>query len=104
LVQQLQMTMLTGTSPHLETYGGLILSNNNQTQSATVNVSLVFRFQPMFYKTYNKNKLTVYNLWGKSAIILDPILGDYGFPGYDAAVIGEKKAIDPITNQYVTLS
>jgi hypothetical protein len=68
-----------------------------------VNVDLLFKFQPSFYKTYNKNKLTVYHLWGKNAVILDPTGGDFGFPGYDAAVVGIKKAIDPVTKEYVTL-
>ena len=91
----LQVTTITGTSPQLDTYGGFIIFNNNQTQAATVNVDLLFKFQPSFYKTYNKNKLTVYHLWGKNAVILDPTVGDFGFPGYDAAVVGIKKAIDP---------
>jgi len=101
--ERLQVTTTTGTSPQLDTYGGLILFNNNQTQVATVNVNLLFKFQPLFYTTYNKNKLTVYNLEGKNSVILDPTVGDFGFPGYDAAVTGVKKVIDPFTKEYITL-
>jgi hypothetical protein len=47
--------------------------------------------------------LTAYEIVGKDAVILDPTLGDYGFPGYDAEVVGEKKVIDPVTKQYFIL-
>jgi hypothetical protein len=67
-------------------------------------MDLLFTFQPSFYSTYNRNKMTVYPLWGKNSVILDPTLDDFGFPGYDAEVVGVKIAIDPLTNQYITLS
>lgn len=104
LEEWLQMTTVTGTSPQLDTYGGFILFNNNETHIATANVNLLFKFQPSFYGTYNKNKMTVYTLGGKNAVLLDPTAGDFGFPGYDAEIVGVKKAIDPQTNHYATLS
>jgi hypothetical protein len=64
----------------------------------------VFSFQPSFYETYNKNTLTVYGVGGYDAVLCDPSLGEYGFPGYDARISGEKTAIDPLTNAYVILS
>jgi hypothetical protein len=68
-----------------------------------VTVDLIFSFEASFYQTYNKDALTVYTLWGKNAVLLDPTVGNFGFPGYDAAVVGVKKAIDPLTKEYVTL-
>jgi hypothetical protein len=104
LAEQIQVTTGIGISPHLETYGGIIFFNNNLTRTPTVNMDLLFTFQPSFYSIYNKNKMTVYSLWGKNSVILDPTLDEFGFPGYDAELVGVKKAIDPLTHNYVTLS
>jgi len=101
--EETNLTDKTGTIPQLSTYGGIILLNNNKTQVATVSVDFLFTFQPSFYDTYNKNTLTAYKIVGKDSVILDPTLGEYGFPGYDAAIVGEKTAINPVTKQYFTL-
>jgi len=101
--EETNLTTKTGTIPQLSTYGGIILLNNNKTQVATVSVDFLFTFQPSFYDTYNKNTLTAYKIVGKDSVILDPTLGEYGFPGYDAAIVGEKTAINPVTKQYFTL-
>jgi hypothetical protein len=100
-LKETNLTSKTGTI-HLVTYGGIILINGGA-QTATVNVDFLFTFQPSFYSTYNKNTLTAYDMGGNDAVLLDPSLGEYGFPGYDAEIIGEKKAIDPVTKEYVTL-
>jgi hypothetical protein len=102
-IDQWNLTSATGTIPQMSTFGGIMLYNGG-IQVATVTVDLSFSFQASFYKTYNRNTLTVYEAWGKNAVLLDPTLGDFGFPGHDAAVVGIKKAIDPLTKQYVTLS
>jgi Transglutaminase-like superfamily len=98
----IQVTTAAGTS-QLDTYGGFILFNNNKTQVATVNIDLLFTFRPSFYATYNRNALTAYDIGGTDAVLLDPTLGDYGFPGYDAEIVGGKIAINPLTKQYFTL-
>jgi hypothetical protein len=100
---QTNVTDATGTIPQLFTFGGIVLYNGGM-HSATVTLDITFSFQASFYKTYNKDKLTVYGVWGKDAVLLDPTLGDFGFPGYDAVVVGVKKVFDPLTNHYVTLS
>jgi hypothetical protein len=100
--EESNLTSKTGTIPQMLTFGGIVLLNNN-TQTATVNVDFLFSFQPSFYDTYNENKLTVYEIVGKDSVLLDPTLGDYGFPGYDVEIVGEKKAINPLTKQYFTL-
>jgi hypothetical protein len=101
--EESNLTSKTGTIPQMTTFGGIVLLNNN-TLTATVTFDFLFTFQPSFYQTYNKNTLTVYDINGKDCVLLDPTLGDYGFPGDDAQIVGEKKAIDPRSNQYVTLS
>jgi hypothetical protein len=99
--EKTNLTSATGTIPHLFTYGGIILFNEG-TQAATVSFDFLFSFQPSFYQMYNENTLTVYEIDGTDAVILDPTVGNYGFPGYDADITGEKKVINPVTNQYVT--
>jgi hypothetical protein len=101
-INQWNFTNTTGTIPELSTFGGIMLYNGG-IQTATVTVDLIFSFEASFYQTYNKDALTVYTLWGKNAVLLDPTVGNFGFPGYDAAVVGVKKAIDPLTKEYVTL-
>ena len=100
--EETNLTNKIGTIPQLFTFGGIILFNEGA-QVATVSVDFLFSFQPSFYETYNENKLTAYDVWGKESVLLDPTLGDYGFPGYDAEIVGEKKAINPLTKQYVIL-
>ena len=95
------VTNKAGTIPQMLTFGGIVLLNNNS-ETTTVNVDFLFTFQPSFYATYNKNRMTAYELGGNDAVLLDPTLGEYGFPGYDAEIVGEKKAINPLTNQYIT--
>ncbi len=100
---QWNFTNTTGTIPELPTFGGIMLYNPGAL-TATATVDLFFSFQASFYDTYNKDALTVYRVWGKDAVLLDPTSGNFGFPGYDAAVVGVKKAIDPLTKEYVTLT
>lgn len=101
-IEQWNFTSTTGTIPQLFTYGGIILFNEGAS-AATVSFDFLFSFRPSFYGTYNKNTLTAYEVWGKDAVLLDPTVGKYGFPGYDAEILGEKKVLDPLTKQYVIL-
>ena len=96
------LTSKTGTIPELPTYAGVILLNEG-TQTATVSVDFLFTFRPSFYQTYNRDSLTTYDVNETNAVILDPTLDQYGFPGYAGRVTGEKTAIDPVTRQYVAL-
>jgi len=103
LQEYIQVTNASGTSPHVDTYGGIILFNNNNSHTTTVTVDLRFTFKASFYTTYNENALTAYDISGKDAVLLDPTLGEYGFPGYDAGIVGTKTAIHPTTMEYFTL-
>jgi len=102
-IDQWNFTSTSGTIPEMLTFGGIMLYNPG-TLTATVTLDVIFSFEASFYDTYNKDALAVYRVWDKDAVLLDPTLGNFGFPGYDAAVVGEKKAIDPLTKYYVTLS
>ena len=99
---QWNFTSTSGTIPEMTTFGGLMVYNPGSLP-ATVIVDLIFSFNASFYRTYNKESLTLYPVWGKNAVALDPTLGDFGFPGYDAEITGAKQIIDPLTRLYVTL-
>lgn len=101
-IDQWNFTSTSGTIPEMPTYGGIMLYDPG-TLTAAVTINVTFSFQASFYDTYNKDALTVYHVGGKNAVLLDSTLDDFGFPGYDAAVVGVKKAINPLTKEYVTL-
>jgi hypothetical protein len=92
----------SGFIAQLFTYGGIILLNGD-VSVATVHIDFSFSFRPLFYQTYNEQALTPYRFGGSYAVLLDPSLGVYGFPGYDAKIGGEKTVIDPVTKEYVIL-
>ena len=100
--EESNLTNKTGTIPQMLTFGGIVLLYEGN-QTATVDFDFIFTFQPSFYATHNKNTLSVYTIEGKDAILLDPTLENFSFPGYDAMVVGVKKAINPLTKEYVTL-
>lgn len=84
---------------YLDKYSGIILANEG-TQDANVYINLTFYFRPSFYNLYNKDDIFIQYLNEESCVILNPSLGNYGFPGYNGAIDGEFTAIDPITLQY----
>lgn len=90
------------TIEYLDKYGGIILVNEG-TQVANVSVDLEFYFRPSFYELFGEENITNYYIDSISCVILDPTLGDYGFPGHDSSIEGEKTAIDPITKEYYPL-
>lgn len=87
---------------YLDRYVGIVLFNDGM-QVANVSVDLEFYFRPSFYELFGEENITNYYIDSISGIILDPTLGDYGFPGYDSSIGGEKTAIDPITKEYYPL-
>ena len=84
---------------YLDRYVGIVLFNEG-TQVANVSVDLEFYFRPSFYELFGEENITNYYINGISCVVLDPTLGDYGFPGYDDGIEDEKIAIDPITKEY----
>ena len=82
--------------------GGIILDNEGW-QDATVTVNIEFYFHPSFYELFKNNTIWSYNLEGTPCVVLDPTAGDYGYPGYDARLEGEKIAINALTKEYTYL-
>ncbi len=93
---------VTDTCHYLDKYGGIILSNEKW-QDASVSVFIEFYFRPSFYELFGEEEIISYRIDGVNCVVLDPTAGDYGFPGYDAGITGEKTAIDPITKEYTFL-
>ncbi len=84
--------------------GIVIIPENYVNKTANVSVDIDFYFHPLFYNYFGEDNITNYNIDGLSCVILDPTLGDYGFPGYDKYIFGKKLAIDPITKEYSYLN
>ena len=91
-----------GVCPHLDKYGGIILSNSNG-NDATVTVNLMFYFHPSFYELFKNETITSYKIDNTNCVVLDATAGVYGYPGFDGGLTGEKIAIDPLTKEYVYL-
>lgn len=91
------------TIEYLDKYSGIILVNEGS-QVANVSVNFEFYFRPSFYELFGEENITNYYIDSMSCVILDPTLGDYGFPGYDEGMEGEKTAIDLITKEYYNLN
>jgi hypothetical protein len=83
-------------------YGGIGILNNHF-KPVVVDVELEQYYQPSFYTLFQNETISSYKINGKQSVVLDPTAGDYGYPGYDANVTGEKIAFDPITKDYVYL-
>jgi hypothetical protein len=69
-------------------------------ETANVSVDIKFYFHPIFYDKFGENNISSYTINGLSCVILDPTLGEYGFPGFDDKVLGNKIVIDPTTKEY----
>lgn len=79
--------------------GGLIIENNNW-YDATVDLDLKFYFYYSSYELIKDQKISYYQINNQDCIVLDSTVGEYGYPGYDAKLEGEKIAIDPVTKEY----
>ena len=93
------LVSMIGNIEYLNKYSGIILANEG-TQDANVEIDLEFYFRPFFYNLYNKYDIVNYYIDSVSCIILNPSLGDYGFPGYTSGLEGEITVIDPISKKY----
>jgi hypothetical protein len=83
-------------------FGGIILQNE-KIKNANINVNITFYFHPYFYEYYKNNTIKEYNIDSINCIVLDCTVGEWGYPGYDAGIEGEKIAISPITKEYYYL-
>jgi len=97
------LVSMIGNIEYLDKYSGIILANEGSLD-AIVQYSLEFYFRPFFYNLYDKDDIKIHFMNAISCVILDPSLGDYGFPGYDSGMEDEITAVDPITKEYYQLS
>ena len=100
--EQDNVLVFSGAASYLDQDGGIVLCNEN-TQDATIAVNLTFHYYPSFYALFENETVFCYDLDGTYCVVLDPTAGEYGYPGYDAGLIGEKIAIDPVTHEYYYL-
>lgn len=89
-----------GDITNLDKYSGIILANEGSENATVQFKKLEFYFRPSFYNQYSKDDIMFLYLNEEGYIMLDPSLGDYGFPGYDTSIEGEITVIDPITFEY----
>ena len=91
----------------LTDYGGLILKNDNlallSNNDAIVDLKIKFYFYYSPYELLADQKISYYEIDNQKCIVLDATAGEYGYPGCDANLEGEKIAIDPITKEYIYL-
>lgn len=93
---------INGVCSYLDCYGGIILCNDNW-EEMTIHVNLTFYFHPSFYELFENETIMYYEIDNRDCVVLDPTAGEYGYPGYDGGLTGEKIAIDPVTKEYLYL-
>ena len=98
----LNVLRISDSCNHITTHGGVILQNDNPDE-AIIEFDLKFNFYYSTQKLLNDQQISYYEINNQSCIVLDATAGKYGYPGYDANLIGEKIAFDPLTKEYLYL-
>ncbi|MBS3801885.1 MAG: transglutaminase domain-containing protein [Candidatus Thermoplasmatota archaeon] len=93
---------LSNENCSMKTYGGIIVHNPGF-RPASITIEIEQYFKPSFYQLFKNNSISTYLLNDKQSVVLDPTAGEYGYPGYDANVTGEKIAFNPHTKEYFYL-
>jgi hypothetical protein len=83
-------------------FGGIILQNE-RFKETNIYVNISFYLHPYFYEYYKNDSIKTYKINDINCIVLDCTVGEWGYPGYDAGIKGEKIAISPITKEYYYL-
>ena len=76
--------------------GGIMIINDNK-RSVAVDIKLDVIYLVLDADTFSTS---YYSINGAKCVILEPTLGENGYPGYDTNIVGEKVAIDPISKEY----
>ena len=85
----------TSQSCSIDKYGGvMIINSNNEKARVDVKVDII-------YLEIDPEKISTlyYEVEGQNCIVLDSTLGEYGYPGYNTEIKGEKIAIDSLTRK-----
>jgi hypothetical protein len=77
------------------TWGGLMLINDNPSE-AKVSLNITLEYSAI---NVSKISITYYILDGVNCTILDSTLGEYGYPGYNTNLTGNKTAVDSISKK-----
>ena len=83
-------------------YGGIILQNE-KSKTTKIQTNITFYLHPSFYEYYKNNTIKEYKINSINCIVLDCTIGEWGYPGYDAGIDGEKIAISPLSKEYYYL-
>ena len=86
----------TSGSCLMDRIGGIMIINYNEHRVA-VDIKLDVVYLALDVDTFS---IFYYSTNGAKCVILEPALGEYGYPGYDTNIVGEKVAIDPISKEY----
>ncbi len=88
---------------YVDRYGGLILQNERRGDTK-IDVNISIYLHPSFYEYYKNNTIKVYSIGGFNCTVLDCTAGEWGYPGYDAGIKGEKIAISSTSREYYYLN
>ncbi len=80
-------------------YGGVLMVNEGN-EDAVVSIKVDAIYLALDPETFSTK---YYEMDDKKCVVLDATVGEYGYPGYDTDLEGEKKAIDPVTRNYFYL-
>ena len=86
----------TSGSCLMDRRGGIMIINDNEHRVA-VDIKLDVVYLVLDVDTFSTS---YYSINDAKCVILEPTLGEYGYPGYDTNIVGEKVAIDPISKEY----
>ncbi len=84
----------------MDRLGGILIINEN-IDSAVVNVNIKIKYSTINLENFSTKYYTINS---EQCIILDPSAGQYSYPGYESNTQGEKRAIDPLTKEYIILN
>lgn len=93
--QKKSVLSVTDICEGMDQSGGIILQNTNYNSAR---VSMVLKWYQSF-----ASEIKYYQSGDKFCVVLDATAGEYGYPGYDANVIGIKTAFDSVTHEQINL-
>jgi hypothetical protein len=88
--------------PYIQRSGGIILQNNKNRDNE-IKANITFYLHPNFYEYYKNNSIKSYDIEDHNCIVIDCTLGEWGYPGYDSGIKGEKIAYSSSNYEYFYL-
>ena len=100
--QEINMIDIINKLSYIQRFGGIILQNNKN-KDTEIKANITFYFRPNFYEYYKNNSIKSYNIKNKNCIVIDCTVGEWGYPGYDTGIKGEKIAYSSTNYEYFYL-